>query len=167
MILRNLQPIDPFVVKWQWPLFQRDASLDPRALCQSSHLCGAGLYALVTNCHQTKPDHESQLRPLIGLTLEQAQLAWENAVLKAGGRKLTARLVKAAVKELQLAGNAPLVAKQPRPTKAHQRQLVDEAIGQLLMLASQKASYDVLTEKIEALHRQIRSLFPANPRGQT
>jgi hypothetical protein len=40
----------------------------------------------------TKPGHEPQLRLLAGLSLEQAQLAWERAVEKAGGRKITARL---------------------------------------------------------------------------
>src|SRR4029077_12679540 len=31
-ILRNLPPIDPFVVRWQFPLMQRDESLDPTKL---------------------------------------------------------------------------------------------------------------------------------------
>ncbi len=30
--LRNFAPIKPFVVKWEWPLFSRDESLDPEAL---------------------------------------------------------------------------------------------------------------------------------------
>jgi hypothetical protein len=38
--------------------------------------------------------------------------------------------------------------------------LIDDAIGQLLMLLSQKASHQILTEKVEALHRYIQSLFP-------
>ncbi len=41
---------------------------------------------LVTICHQCKPGHESQVRPLIGLAPEQAQAAWEHAVGKAGPR---------------------------------------------------------------------------------
>jgi hypothetical protein len=113
----------------------------------------------MTICHQTKPGNESQVRPLIGLSPEQAQTAWEYAVEKAGGRKITARLVKNAVKALQPGGNAKPVDPQPRPTKADQRRLIDDAIGQLLVLASQKAPHNILTEKLEALHGHIQSLF--------
>ena len=37
----------------------------------------------------------------LGLTSEQAQAAWESAIKSASGRRITARLVKSAVKELQ------------------------------------------------------------------
>jgi DnaB-like helicase N terminal domain/AAA domain len=35
MILRNLPPVAPFVVKWQYPLFVRENSLDPARLKQT------------------------------------------------------------------------------------------------------------------------------------
>ena len=35
MILRNLPPVKPFVVKWQYPLFVREGSLDPTRLKQA------------------------------------------------------------------------------------------------------------------------------------
>ena len=50
---------------------------------------------LVTKSHQ-KPERETQLRPLLALSLEQAQQAWDHAVKNAGGRRITARLVKKA-----------------------------------------------------------------------
>lgn len=31
-VLRNFPPVEPFVVKWRWPTFQREDSLDPAAL---------------------------------------------------------------------------------------------------------------------------------------
>jgi hypothetical protein len=34
MTLRNLPPVHPFVVEWQWPLFRRADSLDPSRLKQ-------------------------------------------------------------------------------------------------------------------------------------
>jgi hypothetical protein len=108
--------------------------------------------------HQTKPEHERQVRPLVGLTAEQAQKAWDRAIEKAGGRKITARLVKAAVQELHPPGGAKPVPSQPRQNKAEQRKLIDGAIGELLVLLSQKASHEVLTQKVEALHGQIHSL---------
>lgn len=33
--LRNFKPMAPFVVKWDWPLFQRDPNLDPESLRQA------------------------------------------------------------------------------------------------------------------------------------
>jgi len=32
--LRNFRPVDPFVVRWQYPLFRRDDALDPDKLKQ-------------------------------------------------------------------------------------------------------------------------------------
>jgi hypothetical protein len=33
-VLRNLAPVDPFVVRWEYPLFRREAGLDPAKLKQ-------------------------------------------------------------------------------------------------------------------------------------
>jgi hypothetical protein len=115
---------------------------------------------LSANCSGRKPEHENQLRPLVGLTPEQAQTVWECAAEKASGRKTTAQMVKSAVKELHLAGSANPVTRQPRQNKDQQRKLIDGAIGELLVLLSQKATHEVLTQKVEALHGHIRSLFP-------
>jgi hypothetical protein len=76
---------------------------------------------LSANCSRRKPEHENQLRPLVGLTGEQAQKAWERAAEKASGRKTTAQMVKSAVKELHLAGTANPVSRQPRQNKDQQR----------------------------------------------
>ena len=35
LVLRNLPPVDPFVVQWHFPLFQRNADLDPGKLKQA------------------------------------------------------------------------------------------------------------------------------------
>ena len=35
MVLRNLPPVEPFVVAWDWPLFRRAESLDPARLKQA------------------------------------------------------------------------------------------------------------------------------------
>jgi hypothetical protein len=112
---------------------------------------------------QLKPDHETQVRPLIGLTPEQARLAWERAVQKAGGGRITARLVKKAVQELQLAGPAKPVATKDGPTKVERRRLIDDTIGQLLALVSQKADHSLMQQKIEALHGHIQALFAKPP----
>jgi hypothetical protein len=73
---------------------------------------------LTASCPQHKPDCEAQLRPLIGLTPEQAQLAWEYAATKAGAERITERHVKSAVEELQLAVRATRLARNTGTPKA-------------------------------------------------
>jgi hypothetical protein len=68
-------------------------------------------------------------------------------------------MVQNAVRELQFTGETKPETPGPAPTKAQCRQLIDDILGQLLVLVRQKASYDILTEKVEALHRQIHTLF--------
>jgi hypothetical protein len=97
---------------------------------------------------------------MIGLTPEQAQLAWQCAVELAGDRRITARLVKTAMQALQLGETGKPTARKTRQSRAQERQLINDAIGQLLVLLSQRASHQVLTEKVEALHGHIQALFP-------
>ena len=92
--------------------------------------------------------------------------AWQRAVEKAGGRKITARLVKSAVQELHITNAAKAPKPQPRQTKAEKQRLIDGAFGELLMLLSQKASHETLSEKVEALHGHVRLLFPL-PRSRS
>jgi hypothetical protein len=115
---------------------------------------------LSANCAQRKPDHESQLRPLVGLSLDQAAAAWERVAARAGPRQITALMVKAAIKELGFGcvdTSSPDFP--PRQNRREQRQLIDLAIGELLLLLSQKASHQLLTVKVESLHHQIRMVL--------
>ena len=110
-----------------------------------------------------KPDHESQLRPLFGLTPEQAQLAWQCAAVKAGNRKITARLVKSVATELQL--KVETRPAKRRINKSEQRKVVNASIGELLALVRQKVAYEILTAKLEGLHQHIQLLFaPSVPK---
>ena len=95
-----------------------------------------------------RPEHETQVRPLLGLPPDQALAIWENAHKKAGDGKITERLVRSALHEQQRASGAALVDVKPRINKVEQRRLINEAFGQLLLLLSQKAAHDVLTEKL-------------------
>jgi hypothetical protein len=119
---------------------------------------------LGANRSQKKPEHETQVRPLVGLTGEQVVAAWELAVQKAGSGKITERLVKKAVQELQLGGPAKAVARKVGPTKAERRRLIDDTFGQLLALVSRKADHNLMQEKIEVLHGHVQSLFATKPR---
>jgi hypothetical protein len=107
---------------------------------------------------QSPPEHETQLRPLVGLTLEQAALAWQCAVTNAGEGKVTARLVKEAVKQLGFASTKPSKT-APRQTRAELPRAIDATLGELLLLLSQGAAHDLLTARVETLHSLIRRLF--------
>jgi hypothetical protein len=118
---------------------------------------------LVTSCHQTRPEHEAQVRPLVGLTPEQARQAWEAALGKAAKRPITAAIVKSAMHELNI-GPPP----EPRQTAtridmAEHRRKLDTTLGELLVLTSQKADHRLLIQKLEDLHSHIQALLPPAP----
>jgi hypothetical protein len=117
---------------------------------------------LCANCAHRRPDHESQLRPLVGLSLDDAQLAWECAVIHAGEGRITARTVKNALQQLDLGSKKP--PQDPHPTRAEQQQLVTGTMTELLMLLNQKAAHAVLVEKAEALYRHVQALFAKRKR---
>jgi len=114
---------------------------------------------LSTSSSQIRPEHETQLRPLIGLTPEQAVQAWERAAAKAGARKVTEKLVRQAMNELQLAPPPRPLSLKTRSARAEHRRIINGAIGELLLLLSQKADHLLLTEKVETLHSHIQALF--------
>jgi hypothetical protein len=106
-----------------------------------------------------KPEHQSQVQPLSGLTPEQAQSAWQYAVENAGGRRITARMVKSAVNQLGLApqrqsGTAPF-----RTAQSERRVLISRTLSELLKLISEKAAHDVLLEKARALETHLNPLL--------
>lgn len=108
-----------------------------------------------------QPDNESQLRPLFGLPAPQAQLAWQYAAANSYGRPITAKLVKKALKTLQLVPNkrnAP-GARPFRRNKEEQKRLINEAMGELLHLLRQKTDHDVLIKKVEALDSLLHRCF--------
>ena len=113
---------------------------------------------VVTNCHQ-KFDHESQVRPLIHLLPEQAQQVWDYAAEKCPNRRITAKHVASAARQLNLSRPSNPVQKQTGATATEKRRLVTEAMTELLTLLHQKADHPTLVEKAESLHRHIRAAF--------
>lgn len=111
---------------------------------------------LATKCHQRPPDNEAQVRPLIGLTPDQVQLAWECAVQMAGRQRITERIVKSAIEALEIKPKTETAAPLPKLNRATQCRLIQDAFGELLVLLSQKAAHDLLTEKVESLHAHVQ-----------
>ncbi len=64
-------------------------------------IAAAGLATYLSPIGDTAPNHESQVRPLIGLANGQAAIAWQNAVKAARGGPVTAKHVKAAAAEFK------------------------------------------------------------------
>jgi hypothetical protein len=113
-----------------------------------------------------QPDRESQLRPLLAVSLADAELAWQYAAQFSSGRPVTARMVKRAVKDLHL----PLVNVRPAPPPGRQskrelRRIVSGTMDEMLGLITQKADHTRLLEKFEALHGQLQVLFKPEKRS--
>jgi hypothetical protein len=112
-----------------------------------------------------QPERESQLRPLFAVSLADAELAWQYASQVSGGRPITARLVKRAVKELQLplvkAKSIPLPSRQ---SKREIRRMVAETMQALLGLITQRADHSALLQNYEILDSQLRLLFKPEQR---
>lgn len=64
------------------------------------------------------PKHESQVRPLIGLTPEQIRETWKNVLVDSTDGKITARLVKEHAAKFKRNGNRQKSSKQqPQPSQ--------------------------------------------------
>ena len=90
-----------------------------------------------------------------------AKSAWDRAVEKAVGQKVTAGFVQAALREVQ--HTTPPAEPKPiekRPSRLAKRKLIDSAFGELLVLLQQKAAHVVLLEKVKALYQHIRAALP-------
>ncbi|MHC1765370.1 MAG: hypothetical protein AB9869_13890 [Verrucomicrobiia bacterium] len=121
-------------------------------------IAAARVYSnLATLAGVPKPERESQLRPMIPLPAEHAQLAWQCAVVRSGGRHVTARHVKGAIRELHLLPDPGPTKRPARRNRAEQRRQVNDAFGELLLLLSRKAPHELLTQKVEALHRLFQA----------
>lgn len=71
-------------------------------------IAGARVYDhLITSHCQVLPSAEYQVRPLSSLSVEQQKLAWEEAVLEAGGKVPPHRIVKSVVKRLYHKAKSP------------------------------------------------------------
>jgi hypothetical protein len=104
-----------------------------------------------------KPEHQSQVQPLNGLTPEKAQSAWQYAVENAGGRRITERMVTNAVNKLGLAPQKQ--SGSARTAKSERRVLISRTMSELLKLISDKAGHDVLLEKARALESHLNPLL--------
>jgi hypothetical protein len=107
------------------------------------------------------PTHEAQVRPLLGLPPEHAQLAWKKALEKAGRETVTEKLVKEAVSELQARTFPTRPVVSPRKPEMETQcewwqavlMLIDEAEAGLRDGKSKKVILDVLARaKKELLH---------------
>lgn len=104
-----------------------------------------------------KPDHEAPLRPLFTFDDDSIRLVWQVAAANSRGRKITEKMVRAAVKELQMKIKPPVTP--TRVNKTEQRKLVTATLTELMMLARKNAPHHELLSKLEVLHGQIQRLF--------
>jgi hypothetical protein len=108
---------------------------------------------------QQKPEHETQVRPLVGLTPDQAQRAWQHAAQTAGARKITERMVKSAVNELGFAPQKQSGSALVRTAKSERRLLIIRTMSELLKLIGEKAEHELLLEEARALETHLSPLL--------
>jgi hypothetical protein len=104
-----------------------------------------------------------EMRPLLGLTRDQVRLAWEQAANRARGGKITQRLVRAAVVELQFKPERNADRLKVRGERAERRQQLSQAMDDLLELIVTRKPYEELVEKASLLDQQVRFFFPKRP----
>ena len=110
-----------------------------------------------------RPERESPLRPLLKLKPEDAQRAWKLAAEKTGGRRITARIVRNAVQELEL-GVEPVKGRSRQKERLDLRRMIGDCFGELMKLLSHRADYPSVMEKAQELHGLVERLYA---RGQT
>jgi len=105
-----------------------------------------------------QPQRESQLRPLFALQPEHVTMAWQCAVQLGENRPVTARLVKNAIRFLQLPVPALAASLAPtsRPTKRELRRKLSEALDAMFTMITRKADYGVLLKQFETVHEHVQ-----------
>jgi hypothetical protein len=116
--------------------------------------------AITTGANLPVPQSAFQLRPLSGLTPDQARLAWEHAVKMSGGRKITERLVRAAVLELKIKPEGATERMKHRQERGERRQQLRQTMTELLELIIMGKSYEELVQKASLLDQHVRFFFP-------
>jgi hypothetical protein len=103
------------------------------------------------------------MRPLLGLAKEQVRLAWERAAKMARGGKITERLVRGAVVELEFKAEGNAEGMEERRERAERRQQLTQAMADLLELIVMRKPYEELVLKASLLDQQVRFFFPKGP----
>lgn len=106
-----------------------------------------------------KPERESIVRPLLKLPPDKAQSVWIRAAELAKGKTITARLVKAVVREQNPANTTRAELRQKRAETVSRRAQITKAFGELMKLVGERADYALLSEKLEALYTQCQCLL--------
>jgi hypothetical protein len=111
------------------------------------------------------PDHESQVRPLLGLSPKQSVNVWRRAAKLANGAKITAKMVRSALGRFAYGHPMCEEVRPPRqPTENCWR--IWKLVNELEILLTRNASRDQLLEKLAELESDVASLMlPKNIRN--
>jgi hypothetical protein len=99
--------------------------------------------------------------------MDQAQQAWEKAAENAAGRRITAQIVKSAIRQLSLTTTTEAGGKQTAakgPSKKQQKQQIMDAARDILTALHQKADHATLVARAEALYMHLRAAFAVKKR---
>jgi hypothetical protein len=109
-----------------------------------------------------QPEVESQLRALVCLDPPKRIEAWQRAAGRAGSRRITSGMVRAAAKAVQApAAQVNSEQKERRREQLERRRQLRELMSELLEFIMKRRPYEELIQKAAAVDGQIRFFFPA------
>ena len=112
------------------------------------------------------PDYEALVRPLIGLEPGKAREIWQQVVVNAAGRRISARMVIRQVKAMHPAKPSPQEAAALRQDRCARRRAIREGFDEILNLLIQRAEYE-LAEKVQKVQRFVNEyLTPKKSKRQ-
>ena len=106
------------------------------------------------------PEFESQLRALVRLAPEKRIEAWQGAARRAGARKITGAMVRAAAQAVQAPAEPDAKRSERRRELLARRRQTRELMSELLELIMGRRPYEELIQKAAALDAQVRFFFP-------
>lgn len=106
------------------------------------------------------PEFESQVRALVPLDSEKRIEAWRRATQRAGPRKITGAMVRAAARAVQASAQPNTVQSERRQELLARRRQVRDLMSELLEWIMGHRPYEELIQKAAALEAQVRFFFP-------
>ena len=105
------------------------------------------------------PDHESLVRPLVGMEPELARYVWQSIATASGGATITARMVRRAVRMMKPTTDSPGQITAVRQQRYDRRRAIRDGFNEVLNLLVRRADYEAVIEKVQFVQRHVDQYF--------
>jgi hypothetical protein len=102
---------------------------------------------------------ESQIRPLMKLDRAAVDEVWKPVLELSAGRRISGRLVGRSVRDAGPAAKPKEQKKLTRQQRVEHHKGIGDAIGQLLVLISQRTRHEMLMEQVQTLNHHFQGLL--------